>query len=578
MNLLNPLGFIALLSIPVILYIHMLQRKSKKRQISTLFLLNSDKIEKKAGSRLEKLRNSKLLWLNIFAALLLTFLLLQIRKLQEQQVLKIVVVVDSSASVQAFWPSGADKLSAELAKLAKEIKYIDLKIMSSSLDEATIYSGARIDEARQALRNFFPSRSGHDFGPAIRRARSLIDEKGILILCSDHLQDSGEDIKYLLIGEPIVNVGFTGFQADSSGKWQAIVKNHSNQPLNVNWSIGIPGDEKLLTQQLNLKAGELGQLRGEFPPANEKMILSLEEDAFLPDNKLYAVKPLSKKINVNSQGFDDANELELLGILNRFEGVKFQAEESDFQISKIKSLSELGSQPGIYFTDGPYNLIKQDVTALNVPLIEGLNWQGIPFALAGVPSIPEGFFPILKSGKNDLMLMRETRLGHQLLCPFNLNDSEMLKSPAMIILMYRAIEDAKKYRLAYHQKNYETGNEFQDWALLGKEVEVEGLESLSSSHFRTPETSGFFSLHLREGDVRKQIMQGGVFYADAEEGDFSQAQSRNDINIDELETVTIWQERSFLQSFWLLILIIIVFYGWYVFDQRQGLISRRAGK
>ena len=126
MNLLNPLGFFALLSIPIILYIHMLQRKSKQRQISTLFLLNSDKIEKKAGSRLEKLRNSKLLWLNIFAALLLTFLLLQIRKLQEQQVLKIVVVVDSSASVQAFWPSGADKLSAELAKLAKEIKYIDL--------------------------------------------------------------------------------------------------------------------------------------------------------------------------------------------------------------------------------------------------------------------------------------------------------------------------------------------------------------------------------------------------------------------------------------------------------------------
>jgi hypothetical protein len=97
MNMLNPLGLLALFSIPLIIYIHMLQRKSKNKRVSTLFLLNGEKIEKKAGSRLDKLRNSRLLWLNLFAAILLTLLILQLRKVQEQQVLKVVVVVDASS-------------------------------------------------------------------------------------------------------------------------------------------------------------------------------------------------------------------------------------------------------------------------------------------------------------------------------------------------------------------------------------------------------------------------------------------------------------------------------------------------
>ena len=80
------------------------------------------------------------------------------------------MLVDSSASMQAFWTGGAKKLSSELSKLASEVKFIDLKIMSTSLDEGTIYSGARVEDAYAALGKYFPSRSGHDFGPAIRRA------------------------------------------------------------------------------------------------------------------------------------------------------------------------------------------------------------------------------------------------------------------------------------------------------------------------------------------------------------------------------------------------------------------------
>lgn len=574
MNWLNPLGLLALLSIPIIIYIHMLQRKSKKRRVSTLFLLNSEKIEKKAGSRLEKLRNSKLLWLNLLVAVLMTLLLLQLRKVQEQKVLRVVVVVDASVSMSAFWEKGSKDLANELTKLAGKTKYIDIKIISSSIDEASIYSGALVGEASAALASFSPSRSGHELGPALRRASSLLDDKGMLILCSDRPHDLSEDVMQYLIGEAIANIGFTGFQAQANGKWQAVIKNHGPQAAQVKWAVGIPGNEKLVEQSVSLQAGELRQLRGEFPPTNDKMILSLPEDRFAPDNRLYAVRPLSKKMNLEIKGFDDKNELQLLGILNRFDRVSFNDTPADFAIAQLRKLDDLGTQAGFYFLPGPYEWGEENLTAFNSPMIEGLNWQGIPFALAPKSAIPQGFYPLIKSGKNDLLLMRETALGPQFICCFNLNDPAIIKSPAMIVLMYRAIQKAREFHLAYNRKNFESDNEFYDYSLAGKKLKVSGVKKSGVGLFRTAEKSGFFSILIEDGEKQKLMMEGGVFYADAAEGNFLMSESRNDIDLEKAEIVTIWQERSFLQSFWILLLILILIYGWYVFDKRQGMIQK----
>ena len=77
--------------------------------------------------------------------------------------------------------------------------------------------------------------------------------------------EAQDDAKRFLIGNRISNVGFTGFQANGDGKWQAIVKNHSSKPVDLNWLIGISDSEPLVSQQLKLQTGELRQIRGEFP-------------------------------------------------------------------------------------------------------------------------------------------------------------------------------------------------------------------------------------------------------------------------------------------------------------------------
>ena len=79
----NPLGFLALLGIPAILLIHLLQRQSQKFPISTLFMLDAIDRQSLKGQKLDRLRNSIPLWLQLLSILVLTWLLIHPRWTRE---------------------------------------------------------------------------------------------------------------------------------------------------------------------------------------------------------------------------------------------------------------------------------------------------------------------------------------------------------------------------------------------------------------------------------------------------------------------------------------------------------------
>ena len=77
MIFLNLWGLLALLGIPLVLIIHMLQRNSQKIPSSTLFLLDAVEPLSRSGRRLEKLKSSLSMWLQLLCVLLLTWLLIK---------------------------------------------------------------------------------------------------------------------------------------------------------------------------------------------------------------------------------------------------------------------------------------------------------------------------------------------------------------------------------------------------------------------------------------------------------------------------------------------------------------------
>ena len=98
----NLLGLWALLGIPAVIAIHFLQRKSQRVTVTTLFLLRQMRRESETGNRLERLRSSIPLWLQLVMVLMLTWLLVQPRWLKEDAVRRVAIVLDSSASMQAY--------------------------------------------------------------------------------------------------------------------------------------------------------------------------------------------------------------------------------------------------------------------------------------------------------------------------------------------------------------------------------------------------------------------------------------------------------------------------------------------
>ncbi len=98
----NPLGFLALAGIPAVLFIHLLQVRSRLVRVTTLFLLEPRAFERESGRKIERLRTPLLLWLQLLAVVAATWLLVEPRWLREDTTLRVVLVVDGSASMSAY--------------------------------------------------------------------------------------------------------------------------------------------------------------------------------------------------------------------------------------------------------------------------------------------------------------------------------------------------------------------------------------------------------------------------------------------------------------------------------------------
>jgi hypothetical protein len=573
MIFLNPWGALALLGIPIVLYIHMLQRRSKRLPVSTLFLLEAVQPERKAGKKIEKLRNSRLLWLNLLTVVLLTWLLIQPRKIQSRRILKAAVVVDVSASMQVCHKKAGEQLFTELASLSQGASGIELTLMSSILEEQTIYSGSDLEQAKKQYINYIPSHPGHDVVPALRRAQSLLNNDGLLVLISDHEREVPEGTLQILAGEKIKNVGFTGFSAKSNGKWRAMVRNYSTTPQKVTWWAGVPQQTVLFKSEISLEAGGMKTLQGEFLTGQDQLILTLSEDAFSMDNKICAIRPLQKQIQVQLAGLEKQANESLHKLLLRLAQVKISEQGADFSI--VQSLGEPPTdQPGIFWPKVSQKAIlsRGEVLALNHDLMEGLVWQGLSLPIltkADHFEDQKGDEPLLKLKQENIIVLRETSKGPQILINMDLNVFDIMKSPALMILIHRSLQATRTLKKSYSQINSECNNILTEASWQDSEMEVTGAQLLSSTKIELARDSGFFSVHEIKEGKKLEIMQGACFFADAGEADFSEMVKKNDFQTSEVAMSEVLRESDFLKPLWLLSVILICLYAWLLIDRKE---------
>jgi len=572
----NPAGLWALLGIPLILLIHFLQRESRRIPVSTLFLLEHLDRESVKGRRFDRLRHSLPLWLQLLGVLLLCWLLSEPRWTAGQSVQRVVLVLDNSASMEAFREALRETFDRELPKLTRFVGTTEFTVLESSISGENLYRGTSLLELQKALESWKPSVGSHSPEQAIRVGRGIAGSEGTVVLVTDH---PGDPLPFgalrLSVGTPIDNVGFSGLRVDAEeGKkvWRATLRNYAETPQSRSWFLA-SGDRRTEARTVELAAGASHTLQGEFPEGSDRISLLLTPDRFTRDDRVDLVNPSPKALLVSRTGAPRIEPV-VTGLIESLENTSQASggESPDFWFASYNPLAP-GDLPPVSvvlldqeqvarrFFSGP-------IVAANHALVSDLDWQGL--LARSTPSIPPapGDTTLLWQGERSLVILREGPGVRQLIFNFDVVTSNAPRLPAFIILVHRFAANLRSVKVVEESRNVElrqplaiahlTGPEAAPLQFLGENSSFT-LPLERARQLRAPSEPGFF--RVEQGSVR--LLNAAANFADTREGDFSEAGAISELGplpkaIRERQTVT-----DPLRPLWILLLAALALFTWH---------------
>jgi len=600
----NQLGLWALVGIPIVVLIHFLQRQSQEVTISTLFLLQQMQRESVEGRKFERLRSSVPLWLQLLMVCLLTWLLAQPRWLRSDSVQPLAIVLDESASMGAFQKEAKEQLAASLKTLSNSVTRSEFYVLGSSLSGSNLYRGADLDELIVSLEKWQPNLGEHEFEPALRVARSLVGQRGVVVLVTDQVREKLPfDTVLLATGTAKPNVGFAGLtvsEETGAPRWKAIVRNYSDEEATREWFLAI-GDQRA-TQTITLGPGEIRSLEGPFPENAPQVTLHLAPDAFKMDDVLPLARPEPRQLVIRPivQAALADEALQVAQSIGHSQVLDASAPDNaplDIVISSYDPIRPaLPADNAIVFMEHPLKqnqVVSGRLITTNHDLIAHLNWE--PLIVRQSLQIPrlEMDTVLLWQDERPLIMLRESPGKQQLLFNFDLKGSNALRLPAFILLVHRFAERVRAQKPVLERRILETGQPldlvvkpnlpapgadpaaplpappvyrmaFQSW---------DGLNDFESpipaneiSRRRAPIFPGFLSVYRGE----EKILEGSTYFADTREADLRQASSQNDMGG---MTHTLVERHTQVDSnwtLWLLILALVLVLSWAWIAWRQS--------
>jgi hypothetical protein len=572
----NPWGLLALAALPAIVAIHFLQERSRRVRASTLFLLERAAALPAGGIRLEKFRNSLPFWMQMLAATALAWLLADPRWIAKESRQTVVVVLDSSASMQAARQETLDLLARRLVAWDAVAARTDWHLLETGPGRPPLHAGRELPAMLAAARGWRPTLGTHDFSESLAVAATLVPPgAGAVILVTDRPTEVPGGVGLLSAGTAFDNVGFSGGDVEGAGDgaaWRVLVTNHGAAPQEravTARSAAAGGEFAPLgpPEVVSLAPGQSRTLQGPWPAGAERMLLSLAIDRFGGDDTLPLVRPVSRTVKVAVTIGGPTGEL-LGRVVKAASGVELVADSAAADLV----VGRFGSEAT---TDG----------------IE-VATDDLPAADAAEPPAPAAAAEQRKSGKpaafdpawvaaEDTALTRDLGWGGLLSGPAgNLGltaaDEPLLwkGDRAVVVLVQRFIDRIRTRIARPWADNFDTGQviDLPDAVLDSRAgratlaVEPVAGEVSRPVPFRgrTPREPAFFTVAAGADAALTRLVTGAAQFADSREGDF-----RTAAPLDTLESIRM--ERAIKQSvadpwapLWLGIAIaaLLVAWGW----------------
>jgi hypothetical protein len=569
----NPAGLWLLLGLPAVLAIHFLQNRARRIPVSTLFLLDHLPEENRQGAVFQELRRSLLLWLQLLAVLLATWLLVQPLWQRAESVQSVVFVLDSSHSMQAFRPetqAAVDATSRRLDRLAASTEWT---LLASDPRRAPVHTGPRREDLLPALDAWRPDSGAHDPQATLLRAREMAGPEGLVIWVTDHLPpDPWPGVHLLAVGRPLDQVGFAGATttptSDGGVAWRALLVNHGDSPQTR--SLTIDADDQSGTpEEVALAPGEFRTLAGAFPPGVERLLLRLDPDILPIDDQVPLRRPAVRPLHVR-YALAEAPREWARRIMATVPGVAEPepGREADFAWVEVGLTEPLPGTPGVVLLRPPSDAVPTagEVVAEDHPLTESLSWQGL---LCGVWP---GFLPepgdevLLWQGGHPLIIRRGSGARARLILRFDVTASNAPRLPALVLLLHRFAEQVRAALPGTRRENVELDQTLAltprpDGGLLElrpAEGQGEGVRRRPGAPLRAPATPGFFQV-VQEEVV---LFDGAALFADAREADLRRAAARDDTGAASAQAAERHHRADRFTPLWLALLGLTLVGGW----------------
>src|SRR5688572_24024645 len=143
----NPAGLWVLLGVPAILAIHFLQQRARVARTSTWFLIEKLAPDSARGRTWDRLRSSRALWFQLLAVIIAAWVLGEPRWIRAESAQTVVIVLDASASMEAFRAPALAAAERELNLadgLAARMTWV---IMTTNPRQPALYRGGARDAA-----------------------------------------------------------------------------------------------------------------------------------------------------------------------------------------------------------------------------------------------------------------------------------------------------------------------------------------------------------------------------------------------------------------------------------------------
>ncbi|HVS09679.1 MAG TPA: VWA domain-containing protein [Planctomycetota bacterium] len=425
----EPLGLFALLAVPAVLALHGFRRRFRPREVSALFLWQSEAPSALAGRRRERVLRSPSLWLELAAALLLALAFAGPRLAAAARAEHLVVVLDGSASMGAV--SGGESAHERARAIVGET--IDALprgsratlIESGSRPRVLAGPAAFTAEALQHLESWRPSGARHDLGPALALAIELAAE-GAITVVTDRFEPEAfpPQVEVIALGRPTDNLAIThaarsrelagGVARDSAF---LSVSSFAQVPRRATLVLKSDG-RRLLEREIDLAPAERLQLALDLPPDTGLVEARLSGDALAIDDHAWLAPAPERTLALHSElAPEEARFLGLSGASGPIERWLELVPGSVAAGSSAAAHLVLAHAPSggpstwtLVFEplgEGRKDLIGPFLAERGHRLLEGVTLDGIVWSadpalrLGGVPVVSAGNLPLLTDDERD---------------------------------------------------------------------------------------------------------------------------------------------------------------------------------